>query len=388
MQVFNAFIKIVLKRITSPIVYIAIFLAISIAMTNSGQESAEKYKDMKLDIGIINLDNSVASQSLIDYLKSGHDVEVIDYDEEYILSNMYYQTKDYFLTINNGYMNNLESGNFDNLFSNYTVENSYGAIIGDNQIDKYISVLSSYLKGGYTINEALDKTDSLVNEETEVTMESFKDEDENESIFSGNLQYFFQYMPYILVAVLVSALSPTLMVLNKKEIRDRTNASCISITKQTLQTTLGCIIYSLVVWLVFMIAMILMCKGEIFEKEILFAVLNSFVFLIVSLGIAMFAAKILKGEQATGIFSNIVALGMSFLCGVFVPQEYLGEGVLTVAHFLPAFWFIKANNMLAGSSGEVFTNSEFAICLGIQLLFAVALFSLVLLFARLNRKSS
>ncbi len=73
---------------------------------------------------------------------------------------------------------------------------------------------------------------------------------------------------------------------------------------------------------------------------------------------------------------------------MFVPQEYLGEGVITAAHFLPAYWFIKANNMLAGSGGEVFKSSEYLLCIGIQVLFAAALFSLVLLFARLKRKSA
>ncbi len=388
MQVFKAFMKIIMKRITSPLIYIVIFLAISIAMTNSGQDTAEKYKEMKLDIVVIDLDDTKASQSLIDYLKNNHNVEVIDYDEEYILSNMYYQTKDYFLTINNGYMNNLENGNLDNLFTNYCIEDSYGSILGDNQVNKYISVVNSYLKGGSTIDEALEKTSTLVTEEVEVTMENFKAEGEKQSIFSGMLQFYFQYMAYILVAILVSALTPILMVLNKKEIRDRTNASCISITKQTAQTTLGCIIFSVAVWIVLMVAMYFMCKGEIFETEIYLAALNSFVFLIVALGIAMFASQVLKSEQATGIFSNIVALGMSFLCGVFVPQEYLDEGVITAAHFLPAFWFIRANNMLAGSGGEVFVKSEFAICIGMQLLFAAALFSLVFLFARIKRKSS
>ena len=44
--------------------------------------------------------------------------------------------------------------------------------------------------------------------------------------------------------------------------------------------------------------------------------------------------------------------------------------------------------MLAETAGEVFTKSGFFMCIGIELLFAAALFSLVFLAARIKRKSS
>jgi ABC-2 type transport system permease protein len=40
---------------------------------------------------------------------------------------------------------------------------------------------------------------------------------------------------------------------------------------------------------------------------------------------------------------------MAFLCGAFVPQSYLGDGVLAVARIFPVYWFEKANDMLCGA---------------------------------------
>ena len=62
---------------------------------------------------------------------------------------------------------------------------------------------------------------------------------------------------------------------------------------------------------------------------------------------------------------------MSFLCGIFVPLEYLGEGLVKVAHFLPAYWYITSaveiDSYTAGKElGELWQG------LGIQLLFGVA----------------
>lgn len=385
MQVFKAFMKIVLKRISTPIMYIGIFLIISITMIDSGAQSEAKYKDQKLSIGVIDLDNSKASQSLIDFLSEKNKVKKIEYDKDKILSSIYYQSTDYVLTINDNYAENLEAGKLDNLFTNYSSDGSYGSMLGDRQVNRYISVVDSYLKSGMDFSSALEKAEALVTEEIEVNIESFKG-NESENPFSGNIQYFFQYMPYIFIAILVTALSPTILVLNKKEIRDRTNASCMSTTKQTLQTTLGSVIYAFAIWAVFMIAFVSLCNGDIFYKEYAYAIINSFVFLIISLSIAMLVAQLIKNERTSSMVANVVGLGMSFICGVFVPTEVLSDSVLTAAHFLPAYWYIKANNMLSGA--EAFVNSEYMICIGIQLLFAVALFSLVFVSARFKRKSS
>ena len=80
-------------------------------------------------------------------------------------------------------------------------------------------------------------------------------------------------------------------------------------------------------------------------------------------------------ESLSGIV-NSLALGMSFLCGVFVPLEVLGEGVKTAAHFLPFYWYERTNLMLTEfpvlSAAQ---QTDFLISLGIQTAFAVAFLS-------------
>ena len=77
---------------------------------------------------------------------------------------------------------------------------------------------------------------------------------------------------------------------------------------------------------------------------------------------------------------------MSFLCGSFVPQSILPDSVLSAARFLPAYWYIRANNMLAGFGSEVFDNNFYWQCVGIQMLFAVAVFTLVPVAMRQRRR--
>ncbi|MCI5845743.1 MAG: ABC transporter permease [Oscillospiraceae bacterium] len=224
--------------------------------------------------------------------------------------------------------------------------------------------------------EAITAAENALSEEIEVNSNPFvKTEAENNKY--SNFSYYFQYLPYVLLSVMIAALSPTLITMQKADIRHRTNCSCLSSSSQTLQLMLGSGLFVLFVWLIFMIAGIFI-SGEMFHGMTWYAVLNSFVFQLVAAGIAILISTFAPSSTGVNVISNIVGLGMSFLCGVFVPQSLLGEGILQVGQFLPAYWYIKANNMLSGTSGEVFTTVQFLQYVGIEFLFAVALFAVTL----------
>jgi len=63
---------------------------------------------------------------------------------------------------------------------------------------------------------------------------------------------------------------------------------------------------------------------------------------------------------------------MSFICGVFVPQSILSAGLLNVARFLPLYWMVCANQMAIDGVGSVIDTDKLFLCIGIELLFAVA----------------
>ena len=59
----------------------------------------------------------------------------------------------------------------------------------------------------------------------------------------------------------------------------------------------------------------------------------------------------MKKAETVSMVSNVIALGMSFLSGVFVPIEFLGDGIIKVAHFLPAYWYIMGARLI--DSGNI-----------------------------------
>ena len=82
------------------------------------------------------------------------------------------------------------------------------------------------------------------------------------------------------------------------------------------------------------------------------------------------------------MFSNTFSLAMSFFCGVFVPLEYLGDGVKKVAHFLPAYWYVRLNSALEEGSSAALSGGIMSFvfrCIFLQLVFA-ALFLILAVF--------
>ena len=131
--------------------------------------------------------------------------------------------------------------------------------------------------------------------------------------------------------------------------------------------------------------------GAILNKEMYtgrawYAVLNSFIFSVVVTAISVFVSSFEPKENVLNIITQVLSIGMSFLCGIFIPMEVLSDRVLAVARFLPAYWYVRANNMIADI--EPFSRSSVIQCLLIEAGFAVMLILLTLLVRKLKYSGS
>ena len=93
-------------------------------------------------------------------------------------------------------------------------------------------------------------------------------------------------------------------------------------------------------------------------------------------------------DNALNMVANVIGLGMSFLCGIFVPQWYLGDAVISASRFLPAYWYVRINNMLSGFSDEALSMDTYRMCIGVEVLFLAAIFAVYLAINRQREKTS
>ena len=114
-------------------------------------------------------------------------------------------------------------------------------------------------------------------------------------------------------------------------------------------------------------------------------VLNSFVFMLFAATFTLFVASFEPPENVVSIITQIVTLGMCFLCGVFVDQSMLGNGVLAAARFLPAYWYIRVNRMLEGA--EVYDAQFAAKAIAIEAAFVAVLALLTVMLRKMRARA-
>ncbi|MBR4097166.1 MAG: ABC transporter permease [Oscillospiraceae bacterium] len=379
MQVFKTFMKIAKRKLPIVLMYAWIFIVLLIMFTAYGPQDVS-FEEESLGVCVIDEDNTDASLAITDYISKSHKLIEIENDKDEIIDALYYTRVDYVLVIKEGYSEKIANGQTDNLFENYQLPDSYAGVYLENDIDLYIRTLNSYIAAGNDAETAASLTAEALDYDIDVTIETFSDETEGTSMNQATY-YYFRYLVYILLSVLITMLSGILITILRKEVRDGSNCSGMPSLSQTMQIIAGCIVLVLILWVVFMI-IAMIYKGGIFSANELYAVLNSFVFTLIATSIAILVAALVSNNSVINLVSNIISLGMSFLCGVFVDQALLGGTVLRIAKFLPAYWYVRANDIIAGKSEIAFDAGEVMSCIGIQAIFAVALFAVVILVFR------
>ena len=384
MPIFNCFLKIVWKNKFSLLIFVVLFsaLVVIISQTTQSQPYAS-YEDSQVPIAVIDSDQSELSAALVEYINSRHELVELPNDKEKLQDALFYRNVEYILFIPEGFQSGLLGGLDGMPLENVKLHDSISGIYIDNQIDGYISTLKAYLNAEYVPSEAVKSTLHDMETATAVTIQNNNQKQQELSPF------YFQFLPYTLLALIINALGPVLIAFNRSDLSKRIESSSFRLRERNMQIALGCVATSLCIWIVLIAVSLGLYGDEILSSIGMFRILNSAVYLAVCVCIAFLVGQFAKSGMSLAAASNVVSLGMSFLCGVFVPQELLGSGVLSAAKFLPAYWYIKTNDMMfdiieAGMIDmKVYKESIF-----IQLGFAAAIFAVALVVSRQKKLGS
>ena len=109
-------------------------------------------------------------------------------------------------------------------------------------------------------------------------------------------------------------------------------------------------------WLLYMILSLVLFKDLMLSSNGIAFIINSFVYAICSLIIGFLIGNITQNKNAIGGIVNVVALGSSFLCGCFVPFNYMPNYVIKIAHILPTYYFVSNNELIKNMEVFDFSN--------------------------------
>lgn len=378
MTVFKGHMKIIGQNKMLILLYVAIFFGCTILFQSTAGKTETSYQAEKLNIGIVDEDGGSLAESLTEYLGNLHHLIPIENDVSEIQEKLYYREVDYVVRIPKNFYKKCIEG--DEKLSVTKIPDPYSGSYVDQQINSFLNNARTYQASGFTEAEsasALEKTQSV-----KVTFSN-----DEKSIEDAPYVYYFRYMPYLFLALFGFVMGNILIVFQNPNLKKRMAASPVSGRRQSLEGILCMSLEGLTLWIFVIVIGILFYGRDFYTSEnFVYYLLNSVSMLFVDIALAYLMGTIAPNRDALTGIANIISLGMCFLGGVFVPLEFMGSHVKAVSHFLPIYWYEKANDLLANFAHmTVSIREQFFKAVIIQLVFVGAFICLTLVIEKYKR---
>lgn len=375
MTVFKNYFKIVKKYIPLILVYTVVFSALAIAFTTT-INSEGTFTAVKPKLVIIDHDNTIITKTFKKYIKDYS--KVTDMDKEEIKDSLFYREIDAVIEIPKGFSKDLNTK-----LKLEKLPDSANAVILEQYVNQFFQTVSVYRKSDISDTEISENIIKDLKSNTEVTLINKK---ANE--FS-KVTYFYNFLNYIFLAISISIIGIIMSSYLDKNIKKRNLISSYSYKKFNFELLLANSVFTISLWLLFVLISIGLFGSIMFTKAGLLLILNFFIFGIACLALGFLIGSLVKNKEAQNGITNVLALGCSFIAGSFVPQEFLGSFVLGIARVTPSYWFIKNNNEIASISNFNFDSLQLVIVRMLVIIgFAILFFIITNIASRIMRKKS
>ncbi len=372
MQVFKGFFKVLKAHKTGVLIYIGIIVLMAVLLGTTGASDDNTFAQEKYDILVVDEDKTEISKYLTEYLAAVHNVKDESFAEDQTKDMIYYRAVVARITIPKGFSDAFAEG--DAKVSIMCDTGIPGGIYLDNQINAYLSNLKRYMKLEPGLDRAHEKALSAADYASVVEIADGGDK------ASGIPFSIILFMGFGLLGIILSGLLPVLFIFRKPGISERNSVSAYPSVKRSFELSISTVVFSLVVYAVMGAVMVVATISDHDAEQIALYLVNLLVFTVVTALIASMIANLpIKGtEEQIGMITNVVSLSLSFLGGVFVPLEVMGENVKAVSRFLPTYWYSTAVNAITDGKGF----ADIAGYMGIELLFGIACLAVGIVFAR------
>ena len=339
MIVFKTILKI-LNKLKGLIILYTIML-ISVTLVNQSSDNVDSFEEVKPSVIIVNNDKSKSNVTnhFIKYLENHMEVKDIDIgNEEKIDDALFYRDVSLVVYIPDGFGDDLLDSK--DVSVEYKISgdkgSSYGKMLVQNYFDSF-NIYNNYYDG----DELFDRLDNALNVDVNVEIKSKLDTNS-----LSRMTRFFNFLNYAILAGCVYSISMILASLKSENVRKRTIVSSYDYKKYNRIVLGACSIVIIGMWLLYMILALIIFKDLFISMNGLWYVINSFVFSLCSLCIGFLIGNITQNKGAISGIVNVVSLGSSFLCGCFVPFEFMPDYVIKIAHIFPTYYFVINNEAL------------------------------------------
>ena len=339
MTVFKTFFRIVNKLKPTIILYTALLIIFG-AVNMKTSDNNINFVNSKPDILIINQDvNKGLTKNLIDYMKKNSNIVKVENNEDKINDSLFYREVSYVIYIPKDYRKNVLLGKNPKLDIKKTDE--YDAHLSEMMLKRYIKIQNIYNEEAGSEDELITLINDNINDDVNVKITSKVDTSK-----TYNIVYYFNFASYSILAIIIYIICLVLCSFKEESISKRINISSINYKSHNNKILLASIVFSSIVWFLFVIIGVIVVGDIMFSLRGLISIINSLIFTFCALTLSILISSLTNNKNAISGIVNVIALGSAFLCGAFVPAEYLPNSVLNFAHILPAYYYINSNDLL------------------------------------------
>ena len=339
MTVLKTYFKVLNKYKATVIVYTAFLIFFSGFNFKSGNNTTD-FQASKPDVLVVNEDrNEGVTANLITYIDKNCNIKKIKKDKDAINDALFYRDVNYIIYIPKDYRTDFL--NKDDPQIKVKSTGDYASYLAKMMLERYLKVANVYNDSDMSEDVMIKCINETLAKQTKVKITSKLDTNSLTHATS-----YFNFTNYCALAGCIYVIVLVLSSFREEKIRKRTVISSMNYKKYNNQLMFSNGIFALILWLFYVILGCILVGDIMFTKYGMLYILNSFIFMLCTLTLAFLIANLVSNKEALNGIVNVLALGTSFLCGAFVPMEWLPDGVLNAAHIFPSYYFIKNNEII------------------------------------------
>jgi ABC-2 type transport system permease protein len=307
--------------------------------SNTGDQFS--FQIVKTEVAFVDEDNTDLTRGLKDYLEKYVTFKNIDKDK--VEDALFYQDISMYIEIPAGYTESLTEEESLTIKTR-SIPTAAGTQIIKRALNKYSHLAFVYLNNDLQTDNLVSTLQEKLDQEAKIDHLDMEKKDYSQS------QYFYNYMAYVVIALVISVISSIMLAFKPLEIKRRNLLSSISNRKFNLILFFSNFLLG-ITFLGFLIVLsMILYPSQMLTKNGLFLILNAFVFSLPIIALAYLIVTLFDSRNVINALGTVFSLGFSFITGVFIPQFLLDEKILLIARIIPSFYYVQNNDRIINLS--------------------------------------
>ncbi len=336
MTTYKAFLKVLRKNIWVIILY-TVILIVCVIGNSQNSKSMVNFTATKPNVTIYDNDKSLLSERMEKYFTERAKIVKLD-SAEALEDALYFDGTDYVINIEKGFGEEIARSEKPEMLVKSV--GNYASYLSETMLSRFLKIAEAFAPAPE--EDIVKNMDSVLSHETEVQMDSGLDVNA-----LSNAKNYYNFMNYAILAGLVFAVAYSTAAFKREMVRKRLAISATNYKKINHQLLICNLVMALVL-LAFYVALSLLMVGDIMltMNGALFIANAAFMSLF-AVSLAFLLTNLLKSNNAILALINVVSIGSCFLCGVFVPTEWMPVFVQNLGRALPSFYYVENNRLIA-----------------------------------------